>query len=240
MVVLRELVSAGGACAAGAGGVLSWAAVSPSSQIFGPTLRRTGDARTMALTFDDGPNPATTPQILDLLDRYGAKATFFVIGKWVDAEVALTQEIVARGHVLANHTYTHPRLALCSSARIAEELERCDAAIESATMRKPRWMRPPYGFRSPLLAGVVRERGDSGIVMWSTWARDWKPQPARQTIDRLYGAQGGDIVLLHDGDPHAAKSDRSHVVAALEHWLPRWQDAGLCFATIDTMDAAEA
>jgi len=116
------------------------------------------------------------------------------------------------------------------------ELERCDEAIEAATGGKPRWMRPPFGYRSPLLAGVIRKRGGAGVVMWSRSGRDWNPQPVAKVIHRLRRVRGGDIVLLHDGDHRVPEGDRRHTLTALEYWLPRWKDAGLRFVTLN--DAA--
>ncbi len=78
-------------------------------------------------------------------------------------------------------------------------------------------------------------RGGTGVVMWSAWARDWKPQPPEPVIERLRGVRGGDIVLLHDGDHRVMNSDRRHTVAALEYWLPRWKDSGFRFVTLDDM-----
>jgi peptidoglycan/xylan/chitin deacetylase (PgdA/CDA1 family) len=233
MPSLPVLLAAGGACAAA--GIFSWGAVAPSSQLFGPTIRRTGDSSAVALTFDDGPNPAVTPSLLDLLGRQNARATFFLIGRHVRAFPALAKEIAERGHTIGNHTDTHPALALLPPRRIAAELDRCDDAIAAATGRMPRWMRPPFGFRGPQLNGVVRARGGAGVVMWSAWARDWKPQPADPVIQRLRRVQGGDIVLLHDGDHRVLEGRRRHTVAALEHWLPRWKDAGIRFVSLDEM-----
>jgi peptidoglycan-N-acetylglucosamine deacetylase len=230
---LPALCVAGGAFAASA--TYAWGSVVPTSQLFGATIRHTRGASTIALTFDDGPNPAVTPALLDLLERHRVKATFFLIGKWVREAPSLANDIAYRGHAVGNHTETHPSLALHSRHRITDELERCDHAIESATAQKPRWMRPPFGFRSPMLNGIVERRGGPGVVMWSAWARDWKPQPAERVIDRLRRAQGGDIVLLHDGDHRSINSDRRHTVAALEYWLPRWKDAGMRFVTLDEM-----
>ncbi len=230
---IPELCVASGVFAAS--GAYAWGAVWPSAQLFGPTIRRTGDASAMALTFDDGPNPAITPQLLGLLDRHQVKATFFLIGAWVREAPSLANEIAARGHTVGNHTDTHPSLALLSRRRITRELARCDDAVESATARKPRWMRPPFGFRSPFLDGILRRRGGAGVVMWSAWARDWKPQPTAPVIERLRRARGGDIVLLHDGDHRVMNSDRRHTVAALEYWLPRWKDSGIRFVTLDEM-----
>jgi peptidoglycan/xylan/chitin deacetylase (PgdA/CDA1 family) len=223
---------------AGGAGLTAWAAVSPSSQLFGPTLRRTGSPRTLALTFDDGPNPAITPSLLDLLDRYRARATFFMIGRHVRACPELAREVAARGHALGNHTDTHPNLIWLSSRRIREELERCQDAVTRATGHAPRWMRPPYGFRGPQLAPLVRGGGWAGVVLWTRAAFDWKPQPPARMIRRLSRARGGEILLMHDGDPFIERSDRSHVLRALEHWLPRWVDAGLEFVTIEEVAGA--
>ena len=233
MEILSALTVAGAACAGA--GIFAWGAVAPTSQLFGPTLTHTGEPSTLALTFDDGPNPAVTPSLLDLLDRYRVKATFFLIGARVRLTPGLAQEIAARGHAIGNHTDTHPALTFCSARRIKEELDRCDEAIEATTNEKPRWMRPPFGFRGPQLAGIVRGRHDSGVAMWSVWAHDWKPQPPEPVIRRLRRARGGDIVLLHDGDHRVPEGDRGHTVAALEYWLPRWRDAGLRFVSLDEL-----
>jgi peptidoglycan-N-acetylglucosamine deacetylase len=232
-----QIISA--ACAVGgalsASGAFAWGAVAPSSRLFGPTICRTGDASTIALTFDDGPNPAVTPSLLDLLERHRVSATFFLIGAWIREAPELAKEIAARGHTIGNHTDTHPALTLRSASRISSELNRCDDAIASATGLKARWMRPPFGFRSPMLGRIVRRRGGAGVAMWSAWARDWKPQPAAPVIERLRRARGGDIVLLHDGGHRAINADRGHTVAALEYWLPRWKDSGIHFVTLDEM-----
>jgi peptidoglycan/xylan/chitin deacetylase (PgdA/CDA1 family) len=187
----------------------------------------------MALTFDDGPNPAVTPKLLELLARHNTRATFFLIGRHVSAFPALAKEIAVRGHLIGNHTNTHPALTFLSPQRIGEELDLCDGAIEAATGRPTCWMRPPFGFRGPHLMHVVSGRGGAGVVMWSMWAWDWKPQPPEPLIKRLRRARGGDIVLLHDGDHRVAEGDRHHIVRALDHWLPRWKDAGIQFETID-------
>lgn len=190
----------------------------------------------MALTFDDGPNPAATPQLLELLTKYGVKATFFLIGRQVRAFPALAREMVERGHEIGNHTETHPSLTWLTSSGIAEELERCDEAISSAMGVTARWMRPPYGYRNPWLNGVVARRGNSGVAMWSVAGRDWKTEAAEPVIERLRRARGGDIVLLHDGDHRVPLGKRLHVVAALEYWLPRWKDSGIRFVTMNEIE----
>ncbi len=235
---IPALIEAGGACAAS--GSFAWAAVAPPSQIFGPTIRRTGDASTMALTFDDGPNPAVTPALLKLLDQHRVRATFFVTGEHVRAFPDLAKEIAERGHTIGNHTDTHRRLVFCSAAEIGAQLDRCDDAIKQAIGRKPRWMRPPFGFRGPLLQGAVQRWGGAGVVMWSALAWDWKLSAPEKVIQHLQRAKGGDIVLLHDGDFRMPNGDRHHTVAALAHWLPRWLDAGIRFVTLDDIGEASS
>jgi peptidoglycan-N-acetylglucosamine deacetylase len=234
-MMLPALLATSGVCAAGA--AFSWAAVAPSAQLFGPTIRRTKDASTVALTFDDGPNPAITPALLDLLDKHGVRATFFQIGKYVRSHPTLVREVIDRGHAFGNHTETHPALTFLPRRRIQEELDRCNDALGEATGKKTRWMRPPYGFRGPQLHSAMRGLGDEmRVVMWSAANRDWKVQPAETIIQRLHRIQGGDIVLLHDGDHRQDRGDRRHVVAALEYWLPRWKDAGIRFASLDDLE----
>jgi len=227
------------AAAAAGAGLAAWGAMHPAAQVFGPTIRRAGRANALALTFDDGPNPAITPRLLDLLGRNGVRATFFLIGRFVRACPELAREIAARGHVVGNHTDTHPNLIWLSSAHIAEELGRCQESIAEATGAvKPRWMRPPYGFRGPHLDAEVRRQGIQGVVMWTVIGYDWKPQPAERLIARLRRVGGGDLVVLHDGDHRGLGGDRRHVLAALEYWLPRWRDAGCEFVTMDDVSRA--
>ncbi len=230
--------------AVAATGVVCWAARSPSAQLFGPTIRTTGRVNSLALTFDDGPNPNCTPRLLDLLDRYHAHATFFMIGKYVRRDPGLAREVAARGHLVANHTETHPSLIWLSPTQIETELRQCDDALNEAlgasrTSSFGKWMRPPYGSRGPQLNRVVQRMKFDGVVMWSLMGYDWKPQPAAKLIRRLAaarwnlsGARSGDIITLHDGWSRMWNADREHLLKALEHWLPRWSDANVEFVTI--------
>ncbi len=210
----------------------------------------------IALTFDDGPNPAITPRLLALLEQRNVQASFFVVGQFARVCPELVREIAARGHAIGNHTETHANLALSSARRIEDELALCQRSVAAAlghgasgagTAGLPRWMRPPFGYRRPGVWGAAQRAGLSGVVMWSFTAYDWKPQPPARLITRLArvaerhaSRSGGEIVLLHDGDFRRLGADRSHVVAALEHWLPRWQDAGYEFVTIDQVAGATA
>ena len=233
------------ASAAAAAGIAAWGAVAPSSELYGPTVRHTASPKKIALTFDDGPNPAVTPQLLDLLDRYSAPATFFLIGKFVRDCPGLVREMSARGHLPAITPTLMPICSFNHAPGIRRELERCQEAIAAAVGEPPRWMRPPYGYRSPLLGGEARRARIEGVVMWSKICWDWTPQPPGRLIERLAsvarpGRPYGDIVVLHDGDHRALGGDRGHVVAALEHWLPRWRDAGHEFVTINSAAGSAA
>ena len=234
------------AAAVTAAGAAAWGAVGASAELFGPTVRHTLAPQALALTFDDGPNPAITARLLDLLERYSVRGTFFLIGRFAEACPDLVREIAARGHVLGNHTHSHANLILQSRTRIREELTLCQDVIASAThSAPPRWMRPPYGYRSPLLDREVHRAGLRGVVMWSMLCQDWEPQPPERLIGKLSraaapGRPWGDIIVLHDGDYRALGGDRRHVVAALGHWLPRWRDTGLEFVTMDSLEPAAA
>lgn len=236
---MPALVGAGGICAGA--GLLSWAAVAPSAQVFGRTVRRTGDDSTIALTFDDGPNPAITPALLDLLDVHDVSATFFQIGIHIRRYPALVREVLRRGHTIGNHTDTHPRLTFLPADHILRELAACAVAFEEATGAVTGWMRPPYGFRGPQLTGALRRlRPSARVVMWSISGRDWRPQPAERVMNRLQRVKGGDIVLLHDGDHRSLEGNRSHTVAALEYWIPRWKQAGLKMLSLDKLSTKES
>jgi peptidoglycan/xylan/chitin deacetylase (PgdA/CDA1 family) len=106
--------------AATAAGIIAWGAVAPSSELFGPTLRRTDSSRKIALTFDDGPNPTVTPRLLELFDRHSVRATFFLIGKFARACPDLVKEISARGHLIGNHTDTHANLIFARARAFAK------------------------------------------------------------------------------------------------------------------------
>ena len=211
-------------------GVPAWAGMHPRSQLFGATVCRLENG--CALTFDDGPNPRVTPKLLDLLEKRRVPATFFVLGKYVEQYPALTRDIAAANHTLGNHTYGHPSLLFLSRRRIMDELNRCKDVVATATGRTMNIVRPPFGFRGPQFHSTAQKMGISKVVMWSLSGRDWNPQPYSRVISRMQKAKSGDIVLLHDGDHRTANADRSHMLEALDNWLPRAQDAGIAFVKL--------
>jgi peptidoglycan/xylan/chitin deacetylase (PgdA/CDA1 family) len=210
----------------------------PKSQLYGKTIFRNRDAgKRIALTYDDGPNPAYTPELLELLARHGAHATFFQIGKWVEREPALAKEVRDAGHAVGNHTFNHPTLALCSTDRVKEELRLCHEAsqaadIEYSTVDGASLMRCPWGRRRP---GTLRAVKSAGYmpVQWSITGWDWAE---RKTADDIAGrclkAREGDVILLHDGVHTEPRADRSKSVYATRQVLEQLGAEGYEFVTI--------
>lgn len=236
------------AAVAAASAASAYGAAYPRSQFFGKTICRTNSARKLAITFDDGPNPSITPKLLDLLDRYNAKATFFLIGRYVRECPELVKETVAHGHEVGNHTELHPNLFWLNPTKVRVELRLCHDAIRGAIGTPPKWFRPPYGMRNPWVIPAARELGYR-TVMWTLLPGDWLEKPEEWLIQRMQpiadrakrsvgdgagAAAGGtgDVICLHDGAHRELNGDRSRTLAALEHWLPRWRDLGLEFVTI--------
>ena len=214
-------------------GLAAWGAFHPASQLFGATIRRTRAAQSVALTFDDGPNPGVTPRLLDLLDRYDARATFFVIGRWTRACPDVVHEIAARGHVLGNHTDTHPNLVWRSRQGTCDELNRCQESIEAAAGVRPTLVRPPFGFRGPQLAAAAKASGLRHVVMWTIMGHDWNGRSAARLDQQLARVSERDIVVLHDGSHQALGADREATLKALGEWLPRWRDRGIRAVALD-------
>jgi len=245
---MNPLLLAAPAVAAGFATLTAYGARHPKSQLFGPTIFHTDAPRKLAITFDDGPNPAITPRLLDLLDRHNAKATFFVVGKFVRECPALLKETAVRGHVIGNHTETHPNLFFCGRGETCSELLRCTDAISRAIREQPRLFRPPFGYRSPWLGEILSRNGMQAVI-WTLIPGDWRPKPVEWLTARMqpiaaHASQNlspgnahppqsqGDVLCLHDGDYKHLNGDRSHTLTALEYWLPRWRDLGLEFVTI--------
>ncbi len=194
----------GAACVLGAGGWF-YAALTPGSQFFGKVLISGDDPDELALTYDDGPNPAATPRLLELLSRHGVQATFFLIGDHVRQQPALAREIAAAGHMIGNHSMTHPWLAWQTAKRIRTELADTNALLEDTLGTPIRLFRPPHGARRPR---VLREAASIGLatVNWNIITHDWRPQTGVQIAEKIRlgiqrnQARGrGSNILLHDG-----------------------------------------
>jgi len=208
--------------------------ISPWSNAWGGThwAGATRD-RVVALTFDDGPNEPYTSEVLDILRRENVHATFFLIGERVRKEPKTALRIVEEGHVVGNHSETHPFfLAMASPRRIQAEIGSAEKTIHDATGVYPHLFRPPQGLRSPWLMRVAL-RDSLDIVTWDDSAVDWNPLTPRQLADRVVaGAHPGSIILLHDGLNLAPGVDRSVVVAGLASIIERLRAEGYRFVTV--------
>jgi peptidoglycan/xylan/chitin deacetylase (PgdA/CDA1 family) len=211
--------------------------MAPRSQLYGRTfIGRRDKQRQLALTFDDGPNDPYTLQLLDVLAKHGVKSTLFLIGKYVDRRPDIVREIVAAGHVVANHTYNHPNLIFQSQGQFREELTRCERALDDAVGEKHAPLfRPPFGGRRPAVFRTLKHSGMEPIL-WSVTGWDWSAKSAEQ-IERQVTKQvrGGDVVLLHDGGHLAFGTDRSFTVKATDQLISRYKSEGYSFPTIPEM-----
>ena len=162
-----------------------------------PTPAPTTGNKVIALTFDDGPGPYTA-HLLDILDQYGARATFFLIGSKVSGQASVVRSIQARGHQLGNHSWSHPELPKLSVDQIAGEIDRTNEAIRQATGVKPSILRPPYGAVNGVVLEQLRLRNMSSIL-WSVDTRDWADRNSQIVCSRaVAGARPGAVILMHD------------------------------------------
>jgi len=224
---------------------------SPDSQLFGKTLvRGPKDRRVVALTYDDGPNPPYTNQILAVLRAEHVKATFFVVGRAVQAYPRVVRAEVEDGNAIGNHTWRHEHLLLDDQNGLRRTLERTDESIFAAAGVHSRIMRPPFGARDWMVLAEVRKLGYTP-VMWSVpLADDWEYPPARVIAARVLRYAGdGAIIALHDGNRGivcarmrvaARVCDRSADVEATRIIVETLKAEGYRFVTIPELLAMEA
>ena len=221
LLPLITLVSAAAASYAG------YATMAPGSQLYGRTLTHGSDPNQIALTFDDGPNDPHTLHLLDALAKHGAKATFFLIGKYVRQRPEIARAILSAGHQIGNHTYSHPNLIFVPASRLRQELEDCRKALEDALGAKTSLFRPPFGGRRPNVLRTARAMGMQPI-MWSVTAYDWSAKSPESIVTKVANqvdtrrTPQAEIVLLHDGGHLAFGTDRSHTVQATRQLLEKY------------------
>lgn len=229
----------GAAAAVGlaAGGCI-YAAKWPGSQIFGQTLVAPRVPGELALTFDDGPNPSWTPLLMDILARFGVKATFFMLGRFAAEEPRLTRHITDAGHLIGNHSWSHANLALSTATRIREELTRGKDALEQITGKPLRYFRPPFGNRRPYVLRAAREM-DMIPVLWNAMTSDWSERSPERISERLMRKIGANEhrgrasnIVVHDGGHHALNTDRGPSIGAVERLLAHYAKSHK-FVTID-------
>jgi peptidoglycan/xylan/chitin deacetylase (PgdA/CDA1 family) len=209
----------------------------PSSGALYPTISRgPRDRPRIALTFDDGPDADVTPTVLDALGRFGARATFFVIGRNLERNVAVAERLTAEGHELGNHSWTHSYFQnFYSAARHTHDIARNTALIQQITGSKidPLY-RPPVGLKSPALARAAHAQG-LRIIAWSVHTRDTISSDAAATAARTLGRiQAGDIALLHDGHDREGRHRRT-AAEALPLILAGLRERGLECVTVSEL-----
>ena len=210
--------------------------MAPTGQWFGRTFTGLGrPSRQLALTYDDGPNDPHTLRLLDVLARHNVRATFFLIGGYVRQRPDIAREVAKAGHVIGNHTFTHPLLTFNSSDQLRTQLASCESALTESVGGHSNLFRPPFGGRRPAVLRVARQMGLEPI-MWNVTGYDWNA-PSVEYIERKVTnkVRGGDVILLHDGGHRSFGADRSFTVAATDRLISRYKSEGFEFVTIPEM-----
>jgi peptidoglycan/xylan/chitin deacetylase (PgdA/CDA1 family) len=225
------LVAGGVAAAFFAGPAL--AAVQPFRRALTPavlpaSLSGVGDAPHVALTFDDGPDQASTPEFLDLLARHGVRATFFLLGRHAVEEPALVRRMTAEGHEVAVHGWTHHCVALLGPRRLVTDLRTTRDVLERATGTDVVWYRPPYGVLTGPALVAARAAG-LRTVLWSAWGVDWRRgrTPAQVVTTVRRDLRPGGTVLLHDSDRTSAPGSWRATLEATDLLLRRLAEDGV-------------
>jgi peptidoglycan/xylan/chitin deacetylase (PgdA/CDA1 family) len=215
---------------AGLGMMAPAGAVSPTT-----ITSRDSSKHAVALTFDDGPSPVYTPQILALLRQYQAKATFFVLGCKVEQYPGVVKAALREGHELGNHTYSHPRLLKTNQLARERELERTQLDLDLlGCPKKSDIMRPPYSEYDPRLLSYLNNT-HRDLILWSVDSGDWRglavPAIVRNVLSQV---KNGAIIIFHDSDEHS-RADRHPTVEALKIILPALQRAGYRMVTVSEL-----
>jgi peptidoglycan-N-acetylglucosamine deacetylase len=230
-----------GALGLAAGGY-AYAAMWPASRLFGRSLiaprLEAGRPGELALTFDDGPNPACTPRLLDILAEQDVRASFFLVGRYAQAEPELVRRIHSAGHIIGNHSWSHPNLAVTSARRVDEELTRTRDTLEQITGAPIRYFRPPYGGRRPYVLRAARGLGMTP-VLWNAITSDWSEpssdriaQRLMSKIDRNRQRGWATNVVLHDGGHLEPGANRKPSVAAAHRLIAHYKPSHR-FVTLD-------
>ncbi len=184
----------------------------------------------ISLTFDDGPHPKYTDQILALLEQYGIKATFFMIGSNVASYPEVAKRVQEKGHEIGAHTYSHPHMKKISLHALAEELTKSEKVFAEYGLPKPALFRPPEGFRSPEQVRLLEERGYR-VVIWSLDTKDWQGRPSSHMVSQATSyVQGGDVLLFHD-----YISGQNTTITAIEELIPKLLADGYHFVTVSEL-----
>ncbi len=208
--------------------------IAPLRNRFMPGLAGRGAPDHVALTFDDGPDPTSTPAFLRLLDRRGVKATFFLLGRMLVNAPDLGRELVAAGHEVALHGWEHRCLILRGPRATADDLRRGRDLIAEVTGRMPRFYRPPYGVLTASAAISAKQLG-LRTILWTAWGRDWTASATAASVTRQVhrDLDGGGTILLHDSDCTSKPEAWRSTLGALPALLDTIAERGLRVGRLD-------
>ncbi|MFN7920438.1 MAG: polysaccharide deacetylase family protein [Bryobacteraceae bacterium] len=219
------------AAVAASAATAAWAVRSPRSSLVASSVHRGArDRRSIALTFDDGPSEST-PELLDALESFGVRATFFQCGASAERLSSITRQVSRAGHEIGNHTQTHAPLWMRSAAFIYGELAQAQRTLQEIHGKAPIWFRAPYGVRWPGLGDAQHRLGLMGVT-WTTLALDWKLDAASIVARLEKGAIPGAIFCLHDGRELASKPDIRETIGSVRRVMPILLDQGWRFETV--------
>lgn len=189
----------------------------------------------ISLTFDDGPHPKYTAEILGALKSHGVKATFFLVGTKAREHPDLAKRIAEEGHEIGAHSFWHRRMLLLSRGEVESEIDFAFEVISEITGQKIELFRPPFGVYGYLLPKILKEKG-AKLILWDVNSRDWKTKDSNSISTKVIKrVKGGSILLFHDGKFSDEDVDYSHTVRALEQITPVLKDRGFSLVTISQL-----
>ena len=226
------------ATAAAAASAAGYQSMAPTGQWFGRTFAGgIRGSKQIALTYDDGPNDLHTLRLLDVLTKHSVRATFFMIGRYVQQRPDIARAVAQAGHAIGNHTLTHPLLIFQSEAQTRAQMVDCRQVLQDAIGEHSNLFRPPFGGRRPSTIRIARDLGLQ-TVMWNVTGYDWTAPPAAVIEKKIMRQmRGGGVILLHDGDHRALGADRAQTVIATENLIRKYRDQGYEFVTVEEMQA---
>ncbi len=233
----RTAIAAASLLTTATAGAIAYAALYPESKLFGDVLIAPKRPKEVALTYDDGPNDVATERLLEVLARCNVRATFFMIGRYVRQRPQIVRAVAAAGHVIGNHTETHPWLAWQTAGRIRQELADCNAVLEDTLGAPVRLFRPPHGARRPYVLRAAQELGLT-TVQWNIIVQDWKPTSGEVLLDRMQRGIGrnrrsgfASNIVLHDGGDQSLGQSRQPTIDATAKLLGLCKETSTKFVT---------
>ncbi|MGA9585184.1 MAG: polysaccharide deacetylase family protein [Terracidiphilus sp.] len=224
-------------------GGFAYASRWPTSQLFGRTLIAPRLPGQLALTFDDGPNPAWTPRLLDILAEHNIHATFFMVGKFAKSESTIARRVAEAGHLIGNHTWNHPDLSRTRAPLVLDELTRTNDILAEIAGKPIRYFRPPFGARRPYVLKLARQLGLIPVT-WNAMTTDWSEPSADKIAQNLVGKIDSNQrhgyasnIVLHDGSHRELNANRSPSITAVAQLLDRYSKAH-SFVTINEWSEA--